>query len=96
MRAAYVVSYDICDPKRLRKVYKTMHGFGEHIQLSVFRCELSATHLEKMIGKLEKIIHHREDQVMIIYLGPADGRSKKAIRTLGKAYKPVEREPMVF
>jgi len=28
MRHTYVVTYDICDPKRLRKVYRLMLGWG--------------------------------------------------------------------
>ena len=41
MRRLYLVAYDICDPKRLRKVFKTMRGFGEHLQFSVFQCDLT-------------------------------------------------------
>jgi CRISPR-associated protein Cas2 len=37
MRQGYIVTYDVCNPKRLRKVFKTMQGYGEHLQLSVFR-----------------------------------------------------------
>ncbi|MFO0762685.1 MAG: CRISPR-associated endonuclease Cas2, partial [Byssovorax sp.] len=37
MRHTYVVAYDVCDPKRLRQVHKTMRGFGDALQLSVFR-----------------------------------------------------------
>ncbi|EMN95623.1 CRISPR-associated endoribonuclease Cas2-like protein, partial [Leptospira interrogans serovar Medanensis str. UT053] len=32
-----LVSYDIREPKRLRRVAKIMEGFGERIQYSVFR-----------------------------------------------------------
>ena len=41
MRNAYLVCYDVCDDKRLQKIYKTMRGWGDHLQLSVFQCELS-------------------------------------------------------
>ena len=34
---AYIVTYDIADPKRLRQVYDTMRGYGTWLQLSVFR-----------------------------------------------------------
>jgi len=27
----YLVTYDICDPKRLRKVYRLMRGYGDHL-----------------------------------------------------------------
>ena len=37
----YLVTYDISCPRRWRKVYRIMHAFGEHVQLSVFRCDLT-------------------------------------------------------
>ena len=45
-RQSYVVTYDICDPKRLRRVYETLRGHGDHLQLSVFRCDLTRRELE--------------------------------------------------
>lgn len=30
MRNTFLVCYDICDDRRLAKVYKTMRGFGDH------------------------------------------------------------------
>ena len=35
MRNTYIVCYDICEPKRLRDVFKMMCGWGDHLQLSV-------------------------------------------------------------
>ena len=37
----YIVAYDIADARRWRRVFKTMNGFGEWLQLSVFQCRLS-------------------------------------------------------
>ena len=37
----YIVTYDIADARRWRRVFKTMNGFGEWLQLSVFQCRLS-------------------------------------------------------
>jgi len=39
---SYVVAYDICDPKRLRKVAQTCEDFGLRRQYSVFFCRLTA------------------------------------------------------
>jgi CRISPR-associated endonuclease Cas2 len=36
MRRNFIVTYDICDPKRLRKVFKLCKGYGIHLQYSVF------------------------------------------------------------
>lgn len=84
MRRLYIVTYDICDPKRLRQVFKTMKGFGSHLQLSVFQCDLPDMDLVKMRATLDEIIHHPEDQVLIIDLGPSEGRPIKSIDVLGK------------
>jgi len=41
-RRVYIVAYDISHPKRLRRVFRTMKVYGQHLQLSVFRCDLRA------------------------------------------------------
>jgi hypothetical protein len=35
MRTSYLICYDICDDKRLRKVFQTMRGYGDHLQFSI-------------------------------------------------------------
>jgi CRISPR-associated protein Cas2 len=85
MRNRFIVSYDICDPKRLRRVYRTMRGFGEPLQYSVFRCDLSPAERILLIEALTSLIHQREDQVMLINVGPTDGRAVESIETLGRA-----------
>jgi CRISPR-associated protein Cas2 len=95
MRRLYIVTYDICDPKRLRRVFKTMKGFGEHMQLSVFQCDLPEMDLVRMRLALSEIIHHAEDQVLIIDLGPTEGRPIKSIESLGKCVSVVERRTQV-
>lgn len=92
MRNRYIVSYDICDDKRLRRVYKTMRGFGEALQYSVFLCDLSPSERILLLEKLTPLLNHREDQVMLINLGPADGQSGARIETLGRSLAaPLER-----
>lgn len=95
MRQAYIVTYDVCAPKRLRKVFKTLQGYGEHLQLSVFRCELNGRELVELRAKLAKAIDHAEDQVLFVDMGPADGRAREAIRSLGQAYVPPDRRALV-
>jgi CRISPR-associated protein Cas2 len=80
------VSYDISDPKRLRRVHRKMRGYGDPLQYSVFRCVLSPSEKILMIEALSEIIHHREDQVMMINLGPADGRVAESLETIGRAH----------
>lgn len=90
MRNSYIVSYDISDPKRLRQVFKTMRNWGDHLQFSVFECQLTRMDLVRLRAELAEIIHHREDQVLFVDLGPAAGRGDRVITALGKAYTNVD------
>jgi CRISPR-associated protein Cas2 len=90
MRTSYLVCYDICDDKRLRRVFKTMRGFGDHLQYSVFECQLTSMDLVRLRAELARIIHHDEDQVLFVNLGPADGRGDRVITALGKPYTAID------
>jgi CRISPR-associated protein Cas2 len=96
MRKVFIVSYDVCDPKRLRRVFKTMCGWGDHTQLSVFRCELNPRELVELRAALGKIIHHGEDQVMFVDVGPVEGRGPLSIGTIGKPCLYPERHALVL
>jgi len=85
MRTCYIIAYDISDPKRLRRVHRTMRGYGDPLQYSVFRCILSPSERILLHEALTPIINHREDQVLFIKLGPADGHVPSRIETLGRA-----------
>jgi CRISPR-associated protein Cas2 len=39
---------------------------------------------------LSEIIHHGEDQVLFVDLGPAEGRGDSVITALGKAYSAID------
>jgi len=80
----YLVTYDISSPRRLRKVYETLQGFGEHVQLSVFRCDLVPTRLVGMRMALNAIIHHEQDQVLVIRLGPSGEKALSRFEVLGR------------
>jgi len=86
MRATYIVTYDIADAKRLRRVFKTCKNFGNHIQFSVFECDLSPTERIRMESKLKALIHHEKDQILFIALGPSESRGERMISSIGKSY----------
>jgi CRISPR-associated protein Cas2 len=86
MRKLYLVTYDVGNPDRLRCVYRLMRGYGDHVQLSVFLCEMSPKEKAQLRGRVEEIIHMREDQVLFVDLGPVDGRAPGAIQAIGKRY----------
>lgn len=62
-----------------------MRGFGDALQYSVFRCDLSPAERVLLIESLTQVINHREDQIMLINLGPRDGHVQERIETLGRA-----------
>jgi CRISPR-associated protein Cas2 len=63
----YVVCYDITEPKRWRRAFKLLHGYGRWLQLSIFRCRLTAQQMEKLRWELEKILT-AEDRLLILTL----------------------------
>jgi CRISPR-associated protein Cas2 len=78
------------DDKRLRLVFRTMSAYGDHLQFSVFECQLTAADLARLKGELSCIIHHVEDQVLFVYLGLAEARGDRIITALGKPYSSVD------
>lgn len=86
MRHTFIVSYDIADPKRLRKVFRVCQDYGNHLQYSVFECDLNGREKVELEAKLKAVIHHDDDQVLFIALGPAESRGERTITALGQAY----------
>jgi CRISPR-associated protein Cas2 len=60
----YLICYDIRDPKRWRKAYKLLQGYGESVQLSIFRCRLTQRDREKLRWELEQILEV-EDSLLL-------------------------------
>lgn len=90
----YVVTYDISDPKRWRRVFNIMNGYGEWLQLSVFQCRLNRQRHAELVALLDDMIHHTEDHILFVDVGPAD-RVVPRVVSLGKDFQPVVREPIV-
>lgn len=91
----FVVSYDIMDPKRLLKVHKAMKGFGEPIHYSVFRCTLTPKGRVELKAALFRLIKHDQDRIMIIDLGPEDGKVMDRVEFLGIHPHESERKAIV-
>lgn len=95
MRQTYIVAYDISDQKRLRQVFKTMKGWGDHLQLSVFRADLSRAEVVQLRRELSEIIDKSVDQVLFVDIGPADGRALTCFETIGRPTPPAMRTAIV-
>jgi CRISPR-associated protein Cas2 len=84
MRRCYLVTYDISEPKRWRKVFKAMKGYGEHWQYSVFFCVLKDVDRVRMQRDLEESMNLKEDEAMILDLGPDESAAREAATFLGQ------------
>lgn len=90
----YIVTYDIADQKRWRKVFKTMKGYGTRLQLSVFQCRLTARRRAELGARLEREIDARTDHVLIVDVGAAD-KVQVRIESLGKSFEAIKRQATV-
>jgi len=90
VRSSYLVCYDIADDKRLRKVFKTMRDFGDHLQFSIFECQFTPADLIRCRELLRGIINHTNDQILFVNLGPSEGRGDRVITALGKPYTQID------
>lgn len=83
MRRCYLVCYDIRDPKRLRRVHKVLKGYGEAWQFSVFFCVLKDIDRVRLQADLEEQMNQKEDQAMILDLGPNEKEAREAATVIG-------------
>lgn len=89
-RAFYVVAYDISSDRRRTRVHKTLSGFGQWTQYSLFECFLSDKEMVLLQNKLEKLLDPEKDSVRFY---PLCERCLKAVETVGS---PPPEEPKVF
>ena len=91
----YIVTYDIADSRRWRRIFKAMNGFGDWLQLSVFQCRLSKRRRAELEAHLRNFIKVGQDHVLIIDIGPAD-KADIAVVSIGKTYAAIERQAIVI
>lgn len=94
-RKHYLISYDISDPKRLRRVARIMEGYGYRIQFSVFQCPLDDLRLEQLKAEIGPAIHSDEDQVLIVCLGPESEQTFRRFESMGRPYRSAARLTIV-
>lgn len=90
----FIVSYDIADTKRWRRVFNVMNGYGEWLQLSVFQCRLSRQRHAELVALIDGIIHHTADHVLLMDLGPADQVIPRVV-SLGRSFGVIQKQAIV-
>ena len=90
----YLVTYDISDPKRWRRIFNLMKGYGHWLQLSVFQCRLTARRRTEMTVRLEECMKPTKDHILIMDMGPAEKVSPR-VESLGKSYEAPTRQATI-
>ena len=91
-RRFYIVSYDVTNDRRRDRVYHVLLGYGDHVQYSVFCCQLTARERVCLCRDLGEHLNHAEDQAMVLDAGPVEGQQPEPdVKYIGKVYKPTPR-----
>ncbi len=91
----YIVSYDISNDKLRNKIAKLLEGYGRRVQYSVFECEISGKHFQRLRGELAELMTGSEDAGIRIYT--LCGKCEKKILIIGEdAAHQEETEEDVF
>jgi CRISPR-associated protein Cas2 len=77
----YVVAYDISSDRRRTKVHKTLSGFGQWTQFSLFECYLTEKEHLTLQAKLEKVLEEKDH----VRLYPLCKNCLQKIETTGMA-----------
>lgn len=83
-RTLYLVCYDVCEAKRLRRVCKYLTGYKVGGQKSFFECWLTAAELREVRETLAGLLDLMEDRAHIFQLDPRMQRDR-----LGRATAPM-------
>jgi CRISPR-associated protein Cas2 len=81
MERKYVITYDICDPKRLNKVAKIMKDYGVRVQKSIFEAALNPRQLEILKSRIKKVMDLDLDGVKFFLLCP---KCDQKVNIIGK------------
>ena len=82
-RNRYLVTYDIRNPGRLRRIHGLVVDFGDRLQYSVYICDLTKVELIELRRDLREKMKHDEDSISIFDLGPPNGRAAIKVEHLG-------------
>jgi len=98
-RRLYLCTYDVLSSregdKRRTKLYDLLLDHGEHVQYSVFLCELSRSERTRLVGLARTILNEREDQLLVLDIGSEAFEWTSRLDCLGKTWTPQMRSFIV-
>ena len=87
--------YDIVDDKRRNKIFELLSGNGNHVQYSVFFCDLNQKEQAQLRLDIRAVINDKEDQILFIDMGLAEGAIEMRVEAIGKPYTPPSRTNVI-
>ena len=69
----YIVTYDISDSRRGRRVFRTMRDYGDWLQLSVFQCRLTRRRRAELETRLRELVRNGEHRQEFFQGGTSGG-----------------------
>jgi CRISPR-associated protein Cas2 len=67
-RRPWLICYDVADPRRLRRTFKTLRDIALPVQKSVFVAQLTQAELERLLVQLAEHIDPQEDRLQAFIL----------------------------
>jgi CRISPR-associated protein Cas2 len=89
----YIITYDIKEDKKRRKVSKILEDYGTRVQYSVFECDITQQQADNIICRFQGLIDIETDSI-IVYFYCANCRQKEI--TIGKKKEKNELTNMFF
>jgi CRISPR-associated protein Cas2 len=90
-RRLYLCTYDVADDKRRTKLFEALKDRGEHVQFSVFLCELTEAERAGLVALSRELIHCEEDQLIILDIGAVTVDLTQNLDCIGKEWTPMVR-----
>lgn len=79
-----LIAYDIPEDRRRSSLAKTLAGYGDRVQYSVFVADLTPVRIARLRRSIAKVIEPDEDSVLICDLGLADGVEQGRFQYIGQ------------
>jgi CRISPR-associated protein Cas2 len=64
----YLITYDIENDKKRKKISDELEAFGYRVNYSVFECELNQSKLKKLKEKLEDLVDEKYDSLRFYHI----------------------------
>jgi CRISPR-associated protein Cas2 len=94
-RNRFLVTYDITADRRRDRVFRALRDVGDHMQYSVFMCDLNEREYIQLRVRLRERINSAEDQILIVDLGPSERETVERVEAMGRALGKPQRVQIV-